>query len=176
MIILTLCKWSESLTVLCQKVGLSSSIHVDRLVRPNEQMSRAKTRLSACSVPKRGKLACSERLSPLSTCGQPFGTMRPFALTNDTLSPIAPRLAQSSHTCSIFRIIKVSRSRGHSTIRVVVRGLVSKLFVIRCQLPLRAGKREQPSRGVYDARPLKRSGDWCSRINAELCVLWRELE
>ena len=87
-----------------------------------------------------------------------------------TLCPIAPRLAQSSHKCSIFRIIKVSRSRGRSTIRVVVRGLVSKLFVIRCQLPLRAGKREQPSRGVYDARPLKRSGDWCSRINAELRV------
>jgi hypothetical protein len=44
------------------------------------------------------------------------------------------------------------------------------MFVIQCQLPLRAGKREQPSRGVHHARPLKRSGDWCSRINAELRV------
>jgi hypothetical protein len=54
---------------------------------------------------------------------------------------------------------------------------VSKLFVIRCQLPLQAGKREQPSRGVYDARPLKRSGD-CVHASTPSCacdgVSWNE--
>src|ERR1700694_2514575 len=42
-----------------------------------------------------------------------------------TLSTVDPQLAQSSHKGSIFSTIKVSRSRGRSTIRVVVRGLVS---------------------------------------------------
>src|SRR5207244_6711463 len=36
------------------------------------------------------------------------------------LSTVAPQLAQSPHKCSIFRTIKVSRSRGRSTIRFFI--------------------------------------------------------